>query len=315
MILEKHNYAKYAFLYLFSLVTLVAMAIGVGQVAFQAINKFIPDLLNNYSGSFDSGILKSGIALLIIAIPLYYVTMSYLERSLKKNDLSEDSAIRRWLIYFILFVSSVVMIVWFVMTIVSFLDGELTLKFILKSLTSIIIAGIIFSYYFYDIRRKKVEKKNLVIRIYFIATLIITIGTLVSSFFFVETPKEARARRHDEKILSQFTELDSAFNTYYTKYDKLPKDLTEALTESPYLNLDKYKDPISSQAYEYKRLSDDTYSLCANFETDNRNSEDQASYAYSDRWPHATGYQCLKQKALDFEKGGAEKAVPSNTIR
>lgn len=301
----KNNNAKYAFLYMFSLVALLFVALGTGQVIFQAINKFVLDVALPYTTDFNSELLKMAISALVISIPVYYLIMRYLASSLVKGDLDKESAIRRWLIYFILFISSVVMIIWLITVISSFLNGELTTKSILKTVTAILISGIIFSYYFYDIKRDEIKKKDWVVLTYLIATLVLTIGSLVGSFFFVETPNETRARKNDEQILNQFTELDGAFNTYYTKYNKLPDNLAEGLSETPYLTADKYKDPITNQAYEYKRLSDDTYELCADFKTDNRKVKDQAAYSYSDRWPHTTGYQCLKQKALDFNKEGA----------
>jgi hypothetical protein len=298
----KNNNAKYAFLYMFSLVALLFMSLATGQVIFQAINKFITDVALPNANNFNSDLLKMAISALIISIPIYYLVMRYLSKSLVKGELDKESAIRRWLIYFILFVSSVVMIIWLIVTIGSFLNGELTTKFILKAITAIAISGIIFSYYFYDVKRDDIKAKDKVILIYLIATLVLTIGSLIFSFFFVESPTAARARKHDEQVLNQFTELDSAFNTYYTKFNKLPDTLVAGLSETPYLTVDKYKDPASSKPYEYKKTANDSYELCADFQTDNRDVKDQAIYAYADRWPHATGYQCIKQKALNFDK-------------
>jgi len=300
----KNNNAKYAFLYMFSLVALLFLALGTGQVIFQAINKYITDLVSSYSSDFNSEALKMAISALVIAIPIYYLVMRYLNKSLVKGELDKESAIRRWLIYFILFVSSVVMIVWLIITISNFLNGELTTKFILKAVTAIAIAGIIFSYYFYDVKRDEIKAKDKVILIYFIATLVLTVGSLVGSFFFVESPSETRARKYDEQILSQFTELDSALNNYFTKYNKLPDTLAQGITEVPYLNLEKFKNPVTNKSYDYKKLDNDTYELCSDFQTDNRATKDQGIYAYADRWPHDKGYQCLKQKALNFDKQG-----------
>jgi hypothetical protein len=54
----KNNNAKFAFMYMFSLVALLFMALGTGQVFFQAINKYIPDFAAPYANGFDSGLLK-----------------------------------------------------------------------------------------------------------------------------------------------------------------------------------------------------------------------------------------------------------------
>ncbi len=307
----KNNNAKFAFLYMFSLVALLFVAIGTGQVFFQAINKFISDFITPNANSFNSDLLKFAISALIIAIPLYYITMYFLEKNLRNGGLDKDSAIRRWLIYFILFVSSVVMIVWLMITIGSFLNGELTTKFILKAVTAVVLAGIIFSFYLYDIRRDKIKDKNLIIRIYFYATLVITVGALIFSFFFVESPTQARARIHDSTMLDQFTQIDSAISTYYTKNSKMPTSLDQLIQDAPYLSMSNFKDPLSGKPFDYKKIDDSNYQLCATFMTDNHDANNQLTYTYADRWPHAIGYQCLKQNGVSFDQSGnAPKAIP-----
>lgn len=307
--LLKNNDAKFAFLYLFSLVALLFMSLGTGQVFFQAINKFVPDFAAPYANGYDPNLLKFAISSLIIAIPLYFLTMRFLERALIKGALDKDSAIRRWLTYFILFVSAIVMVIWLIITIGNFLDGELTTKFILKAITAVVISAIIFSYYLYDIRREAVKAKNKIILTYLIGALVITIGSLIFSFFFVESPVEARARRHDTIVLDHFTQIDSALNTYFTKKNNLPDSLAALAEEVTYINVTLLKDPQSGADYEYKKIDTETYQLCANFQTDNRNAQNQAMYVYSDRWPHQAGYQCLKQKTLDYGQGSEAKPM------
>lgn len=311
----KNNNAKFTFFYLLSLVALLFMSLATGQVFFQAFNKYILDFTTPYSNSFNSDLLKVAISALFIAIPLYYLTMCYLERSLVKGHLEKESAIRRWLIYFILFVSSVVAIIWLIATISSFLNGELTSKFILKAIVAVVISAIIFSYYLYDIKRENIKKNDKVILIYLIGTLIIVIGGLVFSFFFVESPKEARARRHDSVVLDHFTQIDSALNAYFTKTDVLPDKLDKVLEQTPYLNLSLLKDPISGKAYDYKKTAKDAYELCATFQTDNRDpNSPSADTTYIDRWPHNLGYQCLKQNAVNYDNGSLNtpKSAPVN---
>jgi len=286
------------------------MSLGIGQVFFQALNKYIVDFTTPNNG-FNSDLLKMAISALIISIPVYYLTMRYLERSLIKGHLDRESAIRRWLIYFILFVSSVVAIIWLIITISSFLNGELTSKFIIKAGVAVLISVIIFSYYLYDIRREDIKKKDKVILIYLIATLVITIGGLAFSFFFVESPKDARARRHDSIVLDHFTQIDSSLSTYYTKTKVLPDKVDKVLNLTPYLNLSLLKDPISGKAYDYKKIDALTYQLCATFQTDNRDpNAPNADTTYIDHWPHASGYQCLTQKAVDYNSDN----LPNNKL-
>jgi uncharacterized membrane protein len=289
------NNAKFAFWYMLSLVALIFMALSTGQVIFQIINKTIADFTNGFAYSFDSGVLKFAISSLIISIPLYYLMVRQIETSLEKKELDRESAIRRWLTYFILFVSAVVMIIWLMMTINSFLGGELTSKFLLKSLTVIVICGLVFTYYLYDIRTEEKKNKNIVWA-YLIVSLVLTVGSLVGAFFVVESPTEARNRRHDLEVLSQFSQIDATLNSYFIENKKLPTGLDQLKDQVPYLNAAALKDPISGQPYMYKRNSDTEYELCASFKTDNTKPGDIQDYSYADRWPHVSGDQCLKQK-------------------
>lgn len=105
------------------------------------------------------------------------------------------------------------------------MGGELTSKFLLKTLTVIVISGLVFSYYLYDIRRDETTKSNSIIRAYLIVSLILTIGSLIAAFFVVESPSEARARRHDLEVLNNFTQIDSTISNYFSEKKSYQKIL------------------------------------------------------------------------------------------
>jgi uncharacterized membrane-anchored protein len=89
--------------------------------------------------------------------------------NLKTGELKKDSDVRRWLTYFILFISSVVVIGSLIRILNNFLDGALTINFVLKALTVLSIAALIFGFYFYDIKRKEFET-NKANKIFFIVS-------------------------------------------------------------------------------------------------------------------------------------------------
>lgn len=308
--MSSNNNAKFAFWYLLSLVALVFMALSTGQVIFQVINKYIPEFTSHYGVVFDSSILKFAISSLIISIPLYFFTAWQIEQSLEKKELPKDAPVRRWLTYFILLISSLVVIVWLIMTINSYLEGELTSKFLLKTLTVIVISGLAFSYYLYDIRRDEVKKKNPIILAYLVVGLLLTIGSLVTAFYISETPAEARARRHDIEVLGHFDQISATIQSYYNDNKRLPNSLDELKDQLPYLNAAALQDPKTGDAYKYNKVDEAQYELCATFEADNTQPANTYDYAYSDRWPHGIGYHCLKQKVFTNPDEGVLKTVP-----
>jgi len=300
------NPAKFAFFYMLSLVALIFMALSTGMIIFEIINRKIVDL----TAIFDSGTLKFAIASIIISAPIYYVMMWQINKSLFSGTLKKDSGVRRWLTYFILFISAIVVIGWLIATINSFLNGELTTKFVLKALTAIIISAAIFYYYFYDIKREMVEgMKDKVIMIFFYTSLAVVLITLVASFFFVESPSQARARRQDDAIISNFNIIDNAVNAYYYDNKKLPAKIADMLqNKNYYLTADNLNDPTTKKPFDYKIVNKDIYELCATFQSLAKDQQDANIY-FDPRWPHNAGYQCISQN-IRSESKQTPVAVP-----
>ena len=299
---QKNSSAKFSFYYLLSLVALLFTSISIGIVIFQTINKYITDVLNQYSGSFSQDALKFAISALIIAAPIFFVTNRLIHKSLLSGNLDKDSGVRRWLTYFVLLVSAVVMIVWLIMTINNFLSGELTLKAILKAITVLAIAASIFGYYLYDIKREiAAGKKDKIILAFFCASLVVVIGVFVLSLFIVESPTATRNRIMDNNVLNNFDIISNAVNEYSYKYKKLPANL-DALTSLQYnLTSANLEDPVTKVKFDYKVKNENEYELCATFKASNK-EQTEMSYVYlKDRWPHDAGYQCISQKVVDVK--------------
>ncbi|MEK7193574.1 MAG: DUF5671 domain-containing protein [Patescibacteria group bacterium] len=148
------------FLHLLAIITLYASAISFGTLIFNYINYFIPDPLQE--GSYIRDAISSGIrwsiATLIIVFPAYIITSWYLNKSYAVTPYKRNLRIRRWLIYFTLFVTALIIIGDLVGLVYGLLGGlELTLRFILKVLTVLFITGSVFWYYLWDIRKYKTE--------------------------------------------------------------------------------------------------------------------------------------------------------------
>lgn len=107
---NKHN-AKYTFYYLLSLAALIFMSISLGMILFGIINKTIPDILRLYGSSNVTGRqMKFALSALFISAPIFYYISSLINRGLRKGELEKDSAIRRWLTYFIILISSLIIL-------------------------------------------------------------------------------------------------------------------------------------------------------------------------------------------------------------
>lgn len=279
-----------------SLVALIFMSVSTGMIIFQIINKHIADFVDQYGISYSSEQLKFAISALIISAPIYYLTTRQIFKNLFSGELDKNCYERKWLTYFILLIASIVMIGWMIAVINNFLGGEFTLKFILKAITALGISAIIFTFYLYDIKREETTgKKDKTIKLYFYGSLVLIIIAFIASLFTVETPTQARNRKFDEAIISDFNTINTAIENYYQDNQKLPDNINELKEKSNFLVSDDIKDPINNKEYEYKIIDGKTYELCATFRTSNKdNGKHGLEYYRPEFYLHESGYQCLK---------------------
>ena len=275
-----NNNAKYAFYYLLSLVALIFVTINSGIIVFQIINKFIPDTLTNYSDSVSQELLRFAIASLVFATPVFFLMNKFISKGLVKKEISLTDGIRRWLTYLIIFISSVVILVWLIMTMTSFLNGELSMKVALKTLTILGIAGSVFGYYFYDIKKEKVSAKDPIACTFFIASLVLVLAALVSAIMIMDKPATVRDQRHDQTVINDLSMIDSA-----ASLDELKS------TSGVYLRDENLMDAVSKAPYQYKPGTDNNYQLCADFKLAT-NSTDKTNYS-EPKWDHKIGNQCF----------------------
>ncbi len=293
--MSKHN-AKYAFYYLLSLAALIFVALSVGMIIFGVIDKTILDALAVNNSSSTDNQLKFAISALFIAGPTYYFLSRLINRGLHKKELEPDSPLRRWLTYFIILVAAVIILAVFVGVIDNFLAGELTVRFILKAVTMLIIAGAVFSFYFYDVKRQTIKDKDRVIRLFGWISAVLVLAVFITAWFFVQSPKLARAKRLDQLLVNNIYQLENDVNSYYSQYGRLPADLKE-IEDSPdvYLDPKNLVDPETKQAIEYKKESEKKFSFCAFFRAASDESSDKSqAYNNSGNKDHNAGYDCLE---------------------
>lgn len=306
------NNAQYAFFYFLSLVALILTAISVGSIIFQIINKYIIDAVFDYSRRFDVNAVKFGVSAIIIASPVYYITISKIQKALWRGDLDNRAGVRRWLSYFILFIATVIIIGYLIGILFSFFDGELTTKFILKALTAIGISGGIFGYYLYDIKRDKVvQVKDKVVTIFFWSSLIIVLVSLISAFVFVfESPAVTRERRLDDETINRLQRIESAVNNYQETHEQLPENLT-ILIESDFLTDSELEDMITKEYYSYKIINKKEFELCANFYQNSEDDPSQPRYPVTKYdWSYEAGEDCFTRAVWNYKKDVEPEPVP-----
>lgn len=147
------------FLHLLAIISLYATAIGFITLIFQYINVLIPDPLEQqyYGLQAAYSVIRWSISALVIIFPVYLISVWYLNKSYAASPEKRNLRIRKWLIYFTLFAAALIIIGDLVALVFNLLGGELTIRFFLKMLTIFFVAGTVFYYYFWDLRRHNIE--------------------------------------------------------------------------------------------------------------------------------------------------------------
>lgn len=146
--------AREAFIYLVLFMTLYISAFNFGSLLFDFINRAFPDVLNNY-GYYDANGLRFSVAALIVAFPVFYWLSSMMSVAIARDPEKRGSKIRKWLTYLTLFIAAGAIIGDLIALIFNMLGGEITTRFALKVLVILGIAGMIFGYYLWDLKKEE----------------------------------------------------------------------------------------------------------------------------------------------------------------
>lgn len=150
--------AREAFIYLVLFLCLYITAFSFGSLLFHFINRWIPDAILPYESGGDLSAVRQAVASLIVAFPVYLWLSSLIAKSIRRDPDRRASKVRKWLTYMTLFIAAGVIIGDLITLLFNLLGGELTVRFTLKVLTVLLIAGLIFGYYLWDLRQE--EKEN-----------------------------------------------------------------------------------------------------------------------------------------------------------
>jgi len=292
----KRNLPRDVFLHLFAIVTLYWSAVSVITLCWQYINYFFPDVLN-YNYGF-SGSMRFALASLIIIFPLFMLVSWILNKIYAKESQVRESKIRKWLIYLTLFVTALVIIGDLVFVVNTFLNGEITARFLLKALSVLIVAAVIFWYYLDDVKRPSASPFAKYIAG---GCSLIILVLVVGAFFIVGSPLQARKAQFDQQRVNDLQGIQYQVVNYWQQKEMLPNTLADL--NDPISGYMAPTDPETYQPYEYhvKNATTLDFQLCAIFNLSSnvnnygKNVPVPAMYQreISQNWNHEAGRVCF----------------------
>lgn len=278
-------------------ITLFTSIGGLIVLLFGLIKINFPDAAEGYYGyeSAQSSI-RYAIALLIVFFPAF-IWMTRLVNQAKRSESNFYHALTRWVLYLALLVGGLVLLGDLVAVILTFLNGELTTRFILKALTILVVVGSPMYYYWQDSKEYWKGNERQSVTIGAVVSLIVG-ATIIFGYTKIDSPQVVREARLDQQQIFDLQDIQWRVEAYYADNASLPKDLSLVYTDLP-----KPSAPENRADYRYQVTDETSYELCATFMKATPESERMMAKPIYDtsynpnnfNWEHNAGEKCFER--------------------
>jgi len=302
----------------FSFILLVIVVGAFITLSFHLINRLFPEpqeLAGSYQQLATASLMHRSIASMAIAFPLYVVALSWWLRRFGGKSERIESALTKRLTYAVLLIAAIVIVCDLIALVYSLLQGEITLRFLLKVLVVLGTATLTFGFYWFE--RRSVQLGTPVSASVFNrfgwGAAMLALAAVAAGYLSAGSPQVARSLAADARRSQQLLDLSRCIERYAGALGQLPESLEQLERTSQYMGCPTY-DPETRQRFDYRivtasrvqgaaRVGD--MELCANFSlasASNGTPVPQGAESWTD---HPAGRTC-RVKAVPLG-GAAEK--------
>jgi len=294
--MENNTTARDVFMYLLVLIVLSISAANLGTLLFQYVNIYVPDAsLQQCYGTSCTDAIRWSLASIIVVFSVLMWARRFIQRDIAAHPEKSQLWVRRWAFYLTLFVSGGFLIGDAIALLYSWLNGDLTLQFILKTLVVLYIAGTVFYYFLKQLHPEEKSYAGIVVW----AASVVVLASVVLGFVTTGSPFRARNERLDTQRVTDLQNIQyQIVQIYWQSKGALPDTLQQL--QDPISGFMVPVDPQSKMAYEYIRKGDTSFALCAEFLTEQEMSDpyQRQSYPYypagqNETWSHGAGRTCF----------------------
>lgn len=259
----ENNTAKHFVLQLGSIITLYLSISFLLVLLFSVINLAFPDAVESYwQIESNSSSVRLSIAMLVVFFPTYLVLTRRVNVLRRAETNSTYLGLTKWLMYLSLLVGGGVILGDLVAIILAFLEGDLTTRFIMKALVLLAVVGVAFYYYLQDARGYWLTRESQS-KLFGAGMAAVVLASLVTGFFYTETPKEVREMRLDETQIQDLQQIQYRIEeAMRMSSSTLPASLEEA-----YDGFEVPTAPEDREDYSYE-VTETGFNLCATFSRD-----------------------------------------------
>jgi len=281
-------------------VSLYVSAVSFLVFLFSVIDDVFPPALNYYSDS-SSGI-RFSISTLIVVFPLFIWLGRVYRKFVETNPELKESKLRKWIIYFTLFVTGTTIAVDAIVLVNTFLGGEdFATGFVLKVLSVFVVAGAIFTFCLKDLKGY-FDGNPKQSKFWSMVVSVIVLLSVVGGFVLIGSPSTQRSKAYDNQRVSDLQSIQNQITYYYQSKGTTPTSLIDL--DDPLSGFVTPTDPESSSPYTYNKISNVKFSLCADFNlasNDKQTANSKPMYEVDQNWIHGEGVACF-ERTIDPDK-------------
>lgn len=289
------------FLWLGAMVALYASVIAFISLVFDYLNVAYPETLSYYGGDPYASGMSYEMATLIVLFPLFFVLMRVIRRGIEKDASRAEVWVRRWALYLTLFIAGATLAGDLITLVMYFLNGDVTLRFVLKVLVILLVAGGGFLHFLADLRGYWNTNSGKARSIGWAAAALVVL-TIGAGFVIVGTPWQARDYRYDDQRVSDLQQVQYQIVNYWQAKEALPATLADL--RDPLSGYEIPTDPQTGAPYAYAVTGDLSFKLCATFNAETQSYSISARTAAiapagvsakQDNWQHGAGEVCFSR--------------------
>lgn len=302
----EHHTAKHFVLQLGSLISLYLSLSFLLVLIFGIINIIFPNTADGYWAIEDArSSVRIGIAMVVVFFPTYIILTRIVNKLRRTEKNAAYLTLTKWLVYLSLLVGGGVLLGDLVAVIMTFLEGDLTQRFLLKAFAVFLVIGSAFHYYILDARGYwiKHEAKSVQFGIGAVAVVLVALAYGVTN---IETPEAVREQKVDQLQLTDLQQMQYRIQDYAVSNNGTLPETLEALGEPKVAQA-----PVGRAAYRYN-VTNDGFELCATFAQPSNPEEffvstpvmEKSLIRNPDNWQHGTGEMCF-ERVINKEVGNS----------
>jgi len=293
--------AKSFVMQLAALVTLFVSLPAFISLIFGIINLQFPDAVDNYwEVESAEAAIRYSIAVLVIFFPAYLLLTRKVNQS-RRQEGELYHKLTKWIIYLALLVAGMIMLGDLAVVVYTFLNGEITVRFILKSLALLAVIGAASYYYVLDAQNYWQDREKQSLQIGFVAMFVVAVFVVIG-FLNIDAPSVAREVRIDQEQIYDLQDIQWRVEAFYQESSSFPASI-----EMLYEDVPAPQPAEGREAYELRPTGPDSYVLCATFAYATPAAERNIAkpigmgedvYLQNQNWEHGAGRKCYERKIV-----------------